>query len=41
MNWIIYIALQNIPMLTTAIAYTLCAHPGNEYIKMGKLDLHG
>lgn len=27
-------------MLTTAIANTWCAHPGNEYIKTGKLDLH-
>lgn len=39
--WIICTTLQNIPMLTTAIANSLCAHPDNEYIKVGKLDLHG
>lgn len=38
--WIIYTTLQNIPMLTIAIAYTLCSHPGNDYIKIRKLDLH-
>lgn len=35
-----YTTIQNIPMLTTAIANSLCAYQGNEYIKMGKLDLH-
>lgn len=38
--WIIYTTLQNILMLTTAIANILCAHPDNEYIKMEKSDLH-
>lgn len=38
--WTIYTTLQNILMLTTAIANILCAHLDNEYIKMEKSDLH-